>query len=173
MKKRKNLIIAVALLSVFMSGCITITDGDAPTNSEKNKKQQEATKEPKKEKATEQPEETTIPEELANLGIEPGKMLKDATGNFRLSRIAEEIDISDYAYDYYKCYFKSDDEIHFIVNFTYKTTTKIAVIGGMLDVCTTEYVDGEELSAKEIGRGYLLVEKFLDVETGKEVEFDD
>lgn len=172
MQKRTKIIIGIVVALVILS-CITPKDEDTTTISDNTTEQQEATKEPKKEKATEQPEETTIPEELANLGIEPGKMLKDATGNFRLSRISEEIDISDYAYDYYKCYFKSDDEIHFIVNFTYKTTTKIAVIGGMLDVCTTEYVDDEELSAKEIGRGYLLVEKFLDVETGKEIEFDD
>ena len=46
----------------------------------------------------------------------------DVTGNWRIATIAENIEMQDYALDYYKEYFKSDDEIHAIVNFNYKTT---------------------------------------------------
>ena len=68
----------------------------------------------------------------------------DVTGNWRVATIAENIEMQDYALDYYKEYFESDDEIHAIVNFNYKTTTKISVIGNLLDVSVYEYVDKEE-----------------------------
>ena len=62
------------------------------------------------------------------------KVRNDSTGNWRISLIAENIDMSEYALDYYKQYFTDDSEIHFIVNFNYNTTTKIMVVGGQLDV---------------------------------------
>ena len=66
------------------------------------------------------------------------KVRNDSTGNWRISLIAENIDMSEYALDYYKQYFTDDSEIHFIVNFNYNTTTKIMVVGGQLDVtCRT------------------------------------
>ena len=71
----------------------------------------------------------------------------DVTGNWRIASIAENIEMQDYALDYYKEYFKSDDEIHAIVNFNYKTTTKISVMGNLLDVSVYEYVDKEEHDA--------------------------
>lgn len=91
----------------------------------------------------------------------------DTTGNWRLARIAEDIDIEEYALDYYKNYFKSDDEIHIIVNFTRNTTTRIISFGGaILDVTIMDYVDGEEHDAKLACSGTLLSEYQIDVETG-------
>ncbi|MDE6914235.1 MAG: hypothetical protein K2P35_11175, partial [Lachnospiraceae bacterium] len=47
----------------------------------------------------------------------------DTTGNWRLARIAEDINIEEYAVDYYNNYFQADSEIHIIINFNLNTTT--------------------------------------------------
>ena len=72
-----------------------------------------------------------------------------------------------YTLDYYKEYFKSDDEIHAIVNFNYKTTTKISVMGNLLDVSVYEYVDKEEHDAKLLFSGMLLKEYHVNKDTGE------
>ena len=91
----------------------------------------------------------------------------DVTGNWRIATIAENIEMQDYALDYYKEYFKSDDEIHAIVNFNYKTTTKISVMGNLLDVSVYEYVDKEEHDAKLLFSGMLLKEYHVNKDTGE------
>ena len=77
---------------------------------------------------------------LDGISFRADKVRNDTTGNWRISLIAENIDVSEYALDYYKQYFTDDSEIHFIVNFNYNTTTKIMVMGGDLDVTVQEYV---------------------------------
>ena len=84
-----------------------------------------------------------------------------------IATIAENIEMQDYALDYYKEYFKSDDEIHAIVNFNYKTTTKLSVIGNLLDVSVYEYVDKEEHDAKLLFSGKLLKEYHVNKDTGE------
>lgn len=91
----------------------------------------------------------------------------DVTGNWRLARIAENINIEEYALDYYNNYFESDDEIHIIVNFTLNTTTRINVIGNTLDVSITEYVDKEEHDAKIACSGTFLNEYHVNIDTGE------
>jgi hypothetical protein len=91
----------------------------------------------------------------------------DVTGNWRIATIVENIEMQDYALDYYKEYFKSDDEIHAIVNFNYKTTTKISVMGNLLDVSVYEYVDKEEHDAKLLFSGMLLKEYHVNKDTGE------
>lgn len=91
----------------------------------------------------------------------------DVTGNWRIASIAENIEMQDYALDYYKEYLKSDDEIHAIVNFNYKTTTKISVMGNLLDVSVYEYVDKEEHDAKLLFSGMLLKEYHVNKDTGE------
>ena len=91
----------------------------------------------------------------------------DVTGNWRIASIAENIEMQDYALDYYKEYFKSDDEIHAIVNFNYKTTAKLSVIGNLLDVSVYEYVDKEEHDAKLLFSGMLLKEYHVNKDTGE------
>lgn len=91
----------------------------------------------------------------------------DTTGNWRLAETADNFDIQKYAVSYYDNYFKSDDEIHVFVNFTRKTTTRIADMGGILDVSIHEYVKGEEHDAKEALGGTLLNEYHVNIKTGK------
>lgn len=95
------------------------------------------------------------------------KVRNDNTGNWRISLIAENIDMSQYALDYYKQYFTDDSEIHFIVNFNYNTTTKIMVVGGQLDVTVQDYVSKEEHDANVLGSGTVLAEYFVDKENGE------
>lgn len=91
----------------------------------------------------------------------------DVTGNWRLARIAEDINIEEYALDYYNNYFKSDKEIHIVINFTRKTTTRIAVMGNLLEVSIMEYVDKEEHDAKIACSGMLLKEYHVNIDTGE------
>lgn len=97
----------------------------------------------------------------------------DVTGNWKISTIVDsDADVFDYCVDYYKEMFVSDDEIHGIVNFSTNTTSKISVLyEGVLDVCTYDYVDGEEHDAKLLFGGDLLKEDFISIETGEPVEF--
>ena len=104
---------------------------------------------------------------LDGIKFRADKVRNDATGNWRISCIAENIDISEYALDYYKQYFTDDSEIHFIVNFNYNTTTKIMVSGGSLDVTVQDYVSKEEHDAKVLGSGEVLAEYFVDKNTGE------
>lgn len=91
----------------------------------------------------------------------------DVTGNWRISTIAENIEMQDCALDYYKKYFKSDDEIHAIVNFNYNTTTKISVSGNMINVSVYEYVKKEEHDARLLFGGMLLKEYCVSKDTGE------
>lgn len=104
---------------------------------------------------------------LDGIKFRADKVRNDATGNWRISCIAENIDMSEYALDYYKQYFTDDSEIHFIVNFNYNTTTKIMVSGGSLDVTVQDYVSKEEHDAKVLGSGEVLAEYFVDKNTGE------
>ena len=91
----------------------------------------------------------------------------DVTGNWRLARIAESINIEEYAVDYYNNYFESNNEVHIIVNFALNTTTRITVIGNLLDVSITEYVDKEEHDAKLACSGMLLSEYHVNIDSGE------
>ena len=104
---------------------------------------------------------------LDGISFRADKVRNDTTGKWRISLIAENIDMSEYALDYYKQYFTDDSEIHFIVNFNYNTTTKIMVMGGDLDVTVQEYVAKEEHDAKMLGSGTVLAEYFVNIETGE------
>lgn len=95
------------------------------------------------------------------------KVRNDKTGRWRIATISEDIEIQNYALKYYKDNFKKDDEIHAIVNFYNKTTTRISVIGNMLDVAIHDYVDKEEHDADKLFGGTLLKEYHINVETGK------
>lgn len=75
--------------------------------------------------------------------------------------------IQDCAVDYYKAYFDSDNEVHFVVNFALNTTCVIGKYNNHLDVTVHEYADGEEHDAKELGGGDILGQYWVDIETGE------
>ena len=53
------------------------------------------------------------------------------------------------------------------MNFTYNTTSKISVMGNLLDVTIYEYVDKEEHDAKLLFSGMVLDEYFIDIDSGE------
>lgn len=92
----------------------------------------------------------------------------DVTGNWKISLISDSATPDEYALDYYKTLFSSDDEIHAVINYALNTTNKISVLyGGILDVSVLEYVDGEEHDAKELFGGSLLNEYWVHTDTGE------
>lgn len=85
----------------------------------------------------------------------PNDVRNDNTGNWRILKISENIDIEEYALSYADMHMK-DDEVHFIVNFNYHTTTVINKMDGLLYVDIKEYEKKEEHDAKVLGSGMVL-----------------
>lgn len=100
---------------------------------------------------------------------DPMPINNDTTGKWRLNRMTGATNPIDFAFDYYKN-FMQPDEIHYIINFSTKTTTIIQNMAGMLYVRVLEHVDKEEVTAKTIGSGVLLQEKYFNIETGEPYE---
>lgn len=96
-----------------------------------------------------------------------GEVRDDVTGNWRLSECATTDTVDQYALDYYNAFFEDDKEIHGIINFTLKTTTRLRVFNGVISCDTLEYVDGEEHSAKTLFSGDLLLQQEIDIATGE------
>lgn len=97
---------------------------------------------------------------------DPMPVNDDTTGMLRLNRMTRATNPMDFAIDYYKN-FMQPDEIHYIINFSTKTTTIIQNTSGMLYVRVLEHVDKEEVTAKTIGSGAVLQEKYFNIETGE------
>ena len=93
----------------------------------------------------------------------------DVTGKWRISTTSDDFVPAEYAVEYYKTMFSSDDEIHAIWNATLGTTTRITVAFGVISADTLEYVEGEEHDAKVLFSGTLLDSKLFDAETGEEI----
>ncbi len=149
------------IIIIILIGLLTPNpDNDA------DKKHPQSPKNTKAEDNTKDKESTDNSED-DELSFNVSKVHNDATGNWRISLISENIEVKDIALDYYKKYFKNDDEIHAIINFSTKTTTKLAVVGNLIDVSVFEYVDGEEHDAKTLFGGTLLKEYQIDKDTGE------
>lgn len=103
---------------------------------------------------------------------EPQAMENDATGKWRIVEVSNSTPTSEYAVDYAKAYMTESEmvDIHYIINSNLKTTTKLQVIVGKLEVKTTEYVANEEKDARTIGDGEVLSEQCFDLETGEEIK---
>ena len=91
----------------------------------------------------------------------------DTTGRWRCAVIYTSEEMVNHALDYYKAYFTSDDELHFICNLGLKTTTAISVVMGNLQVDVHEYVDKEEHDANILNSGELLNSYWVNIETGE------
>ncbi|SFR90861.1 hypothetical protein [[Clostridium] aminophilum] len=102
---------------------------------------------------------------------EPGSIAKnEKTGKWKMVRVSNGTPASNYAVDYAKAYITDDSDIHFIVNFGLKTTTKIKTMFGKVEAKTTEWTKGEENDANLIGTGLELADQFFDLETGEEIK---
>ena len=94
------------------------------------------------------------------------KVRNDVTGKWRVSTISADVQMVEYAKDYYQWKFTSDDEIHCIVNFYNNTTTKIQYLSGNLFVTVHEYVKGEEHDANLMFSGTVLQDFIVYLDNG-------
>lgn len=104
---------------------------------------------------------------------EPSTFVRgDATGNWRIVKVANGTAPTEYAVDYAKAYM-SDGDIHFVVNFSLNTTTMFKRYSNgstsIIEAKTTEYVDKEEHDASIIGGGLLLTDNYYDITTGEQI----
>lgn len=130
---------------------------------------------------------TEIPEKMppeTEASMEPPKTINDdvdisfsenvqndVTGKWRLARVATMKEIQEYALEYCNSYFKSDDEIHAVINFSLNTTNRLAkVTSSILDVAVYDYVSKEEHDAKALFSGTLLANYQIDTSTGEVTE---
>ncbi len=101
-------------------------------------------------------------------------VLRDKTGNWReLVVYSNKAIDKDLACEYCKAYFNSDDEVHWVTNLNLKTVTRFNKSGNLLFVTTTEYRDGEENDANELGGGMKLDEFCVNLDTGELFSLED
>lgn len=178
MKKKTFIagLLAIAL-SVSLFGC----GGSSDTETTEPSTTQAVTETEKATEATEAPETTA---DTGNAAVKSGtyelsngmtlyfsdSVRNDTTGNWRITTMADPSAIGDYAVEYYEKLFSNDDEIHAIVNFTLKTTTKITKQGDSLDVTVYEYVSKEEHDAKLLFSGTKLSENAVKLSSDENTE---
>ena len=104
---------------------------------------------------------------LDDMHIKVRNVNDDITGNWRMTYVDTKETAEDYAIAYYKEYFKSDNEIHFLVNQHLKTTAVISKFNNQLDVRIYEYTLGEEYSADTIASGIFYGEWYVHLDTGE------
>lgn len=159
--KKKNITLGTLSL-ILLFGITACTSSNTKTTTSTT----EATTMVTTEATTELAEE--IPDNLLGFDLTfYDSYPNDTSEKWRLAVIAEDIDIQTYALEYYKNYFKSDDEIHIIINEKLNTTTKILIWQNMLDVTITKYVDKEEQDATIAGSGELIAEYHVNIGTGE------
>ena len=109
---------------------------------------------------------------LDDMDIKVRNVNDDITGNWRMTYVDTKETAEEYAIAYYKEYFKSDNEIHFLVNQHLKTTAVISKFNNQLDVRIYEYTLGEEYSADTIASGIFYGEWYVHLETGEIQKLD-
>ncbi len=103
---------------------------------------------------------------LSGINFSVNKVRNDVTGNWRISIIAENIDIEYYALDYVERYLHNKSQVHAIVNFTRNTTTSIKKYGNIIYADIYDYVKGEEHDANLLFTGTLLQQYFVYIDNG-------
>ena len=132
MKKFLALILSLSMVLGLTAcgGSSSSTASSAASSAPASSVSESVSAEPESTSAAPESAVSTEASPLDGIKFSVSKVRNDNTGNWRISLIAENIDMSEYALDYYKQYFTDDSEIHFIVNFNYNTTTKIMNMGG-------------------------------------------
>ena len=155
---KKELIALAIATAVISAGCSNTASNSTETTTEASMSETTTAAVDKKEEM-----------KKAYKLSDPTSINGDATGKWKLNRMTGATNPIDFAFDYYKN-FMEPDEIHYIINFSTKTTTIIQNVAGMLYVRVLEHVDKEEVTAKTIGSGTLLEEKYFNAETGEPYE---
>ena len=163
MKKSKSLLLIAIILTMLLTAC----------GGKQNEVQEPQADEVLETENADDPE--TIKAELKekyDVSVLQKFPKGDATGNWRLVTVANGTPPTEYAVDYAKAYM-SDGDIHFVVNFSLKTTTMFSRYTNgstsIIEAKTTEYVDDEEHDASIIGQGYLLTDNYYDISTAEQI----
>lgn len=82
----------------------------------------------------------------------------DTTGNWKLAKIPDTLEIEKFALDYFNNYFRSGNEVHAIVNSADNTTTRITVSSDSLNVTIFEHIENEEYDANELFGGEIIAD---------------
>lgn len=159
--------VASAVSSVSSSSAAESTEPDTSANEAAPVDVPEET--PGKAYAAVQSADTSV---LDDMGIKVCNVNDDITGNWRMTYVDTKETAEEYAIAYYKEYFKSDNEIHFLVNQHLKTTSVISKFNNQLDVRIYEYALGEEYSADTIASGIKYGEWYVHLETGEIKQLD-
>lgn len=97
-----------------------------------------------------------------------GSVNNDVTSNWRYASYDSDVSQETIAVDYCNAYFKSDNEVHALINEANNTVACIQYItSDLLDVTIHEYSEGEELDAKDLFCGDVITEYFVTVSTGE------
>lgn len=166
-QKRRGIvaIILIAIIIVCVIGIITTKPAGKKVVDEKKETMQSLDiSSVDQEKETETSELSRTIDNVDIIFLE--KVPKDSTGNMRLAKVTGKKSAEGYALDYYNTYFKDDNEVHAIVNYTLNTTACITSVGNKINVRIYEHRDGEESDAKELFTGEKYAEYNIDKETG-------
>lgn len=172
-KKRKMVgIVLIAIIAICVIGIVATpskkedeetTNAEVATTTEPVEQDSELESESEQSEAEEPQAESTLDEMSI---IFSDSVRNDVTGKWRLAKVTGNKSAEEYAADYYREYFKEDNEVHAVVNFTLNTTACITYVGGEINVRIYEYEDGEEHDAKALFGGEKLEEYNVDPDTG-------
>ena len=172
--------LGAAFILLLAIGLTTPSNEDAEDIADiESEEVEEVTTEANEVEETEEIENTEESDELELLRAElkekydisePSKFAKgDATGKWRINTVANSTPPTEYAVDYAKAYMSEGvGTVYYIVNLSLKTTNQFRLSNNILEVYTTEYVDGEEHDASAIGSGMEYSDRFFDMKTGEE-----
>lgn len=187
--KKPPLIGILASVVLFFGGAMMMDTSDSKTPPPEDAKPLETEEEaPSRERPlsddesgqepTEEPgEEDAGPLQTGEYTLSNGvklhfydSVLEDVTGLWRRSGTRSNVPPSEFAIEYYRTMFSSDEEIHAVWNTSLNTTTRISVSSNCLFVDTYKYVKNEERDAKALFSGELLDSLVIDLDTGKPLE---
>ena len=168
MKEKKRKMVGIVLIAIIVLCIIGIIVSPSDDKEPKQTEQQNT-------EATEQASENAEPEtekkdeaaEIEGVDIIFSETVRnDKTGNWRLAKVTGSKSAEEYAVDYYEQYFKADNEVHAVVNYTLNTTACITCVGDTLNVRIYEHIKDEEQYAENLFTGMKYAEYNVDKNTG-------
>lgn len=175
MKEKKRKMVGIVLIAIIVFCIIGIIASPSDDKKDNNEPTQEEQTEQKNAEVNEQDSENVEPEtekkdEVADIdGVDimfSDTVRNDKTGNWRLARVTGNRTAEEYAVDYYNKYFKADNEVHAVVNYTLNTTACITCVGDTLNVRIYEHIEDEEQYAEDLFTGMKYAEYNVNKNTG-------